>query len=387
MKHKLLIILSSFIILFGLIFVFSYSLLEKKENKANKKVSSNERVLSMRLNGTTSIDYSILSTGFYVLDSVNCDGGSDFKWNTFERSLTLTEFGSSPETCTLDFSSPYLNRVLIDNYEYLGLTKITQTVNSETYDEYRYQGANPNNYVSLNNERWRIIGAVRVTNGTGGYKVKLIREDTLESSYAFNSENSSSTWSEPGSLRVALSDPTNSNSYLRSFLQFSQYFAEVSWSLGNVNDNQTSTNAYIQEHSSSVWSGQPTWNGRMGLANPSDYGFASSSCYNTHTLGTGVTGYDSGDCTSSNWMYYPVGENNVANIYNNQWLMSPSSIQNPNATTLNDTGYVTSLSTTGYVTYDSANAQKYVRPVVYFLDTIKYVSGTGSITEPFIIST
>ena len=55
--------------------------------------------------------------------------------------------------------------------------KVTSDVNEEekdnTVDEnIRYYGSNPNNYVSFNNELWRIIGVF-------GNNVKLVRKDIL----------------------------------------------------------------------------------------------------------------------------------------------------------------------------------------------------------------
>ena len=46
------------------------------------------------------------------------------------------------------------------------------TVINVNEDEYRYSGSNPNNYITFNNETWRIIGIV------DGY-VKIIRNDSL----------------------------------------------------------------------------------------------------------------------------------------------------------------------------------------------------------------
>ena len=41
--------------------------------------------------------------------------------------------------------------------------------------DYRYIGANPNNYVKFNDELWRIIGVFDVDNGTG--KIEKKNED------------------------------------------------------------------------------------------------------------------------------------------------------------------------------------------------------------------
>ena len=47
--------------------------------------------------------------------------------------------------------------------------------------DYRYYGSNPNNYVTFNDELWRIIGVFEVEDDTGtkAYRVKLIRNNFL----------------------------------------------------------------------------------------------------------------------------------------------------------------------------------------------------------------
>ncbi len=48
-------------------------------------------------------------------------------------------------------------------------------------EEYRYAGSNPDNYITFNNETWRIIGLVNVltTNGTVEQRVKIIRNESI----------------------------------------------------------------------------------------------------------------------------------------------------------------------------------------------------------------
>ena len=86
---------------------------------------------------------------------------------------------------------------MINNYSTLGLTKISQAATkNQNYatTEYRYQGANPNNYITFNGETgvWRIIGVfeVQTPNGSGytkEYKVKLLRNvDIVEDAWNLN---------------------------------------------------------------------------------------------------------------------------------------------------------------------------------------------------------
>ncbi len=58
-----------------------------------------------------------------------------------------------------------------------------------TDNNLRYIGSTPNNYVTFNNELWRIIGVMNnVDNGTGKKesRIKLIREDTLNGTFSWD---------------------------------------------------------------------------------------------------------------------------------------------------------------------------------------------------------
>ena len=55
------------------------------------------------------------------------------------------------------------------------------TEQTEALTDYRYIGADPNNYVTFNNETWRIIGVFTVDDGAGNkeQRLKLIRDESI----------------------------------------------------------------------------------------------------------------------------------------------------------------------------------------------------------------
>ena len=58
----------------------------------------------------------------------------------------------------------------------------TQGIMLDNNGDYRYYGANPNNYVTFNDETWRIIGAFNnVDDGTGKKetRLKIIRDESI----------------------------------------------------------------------------------------------------------------------------------------------------------------------------------------------------------------
>ena len=56
--------------------------------------------------------------------------------------------------------------------------------------DYRYIGANPNNYVKFNDELWRIIGVFDTDDGTGKVekRMKIIRNESI-GDYAWDNKN------------------------------------------------------------------------------------------------------------------------------------------------------------------------------------------------------
>ena len=65
------------------------------------------------------------------------------------------------------------------------------TTQTGALTDYRYIGANPNNYVTFNNELWRIIGVFTVEDGNGNQeqRIKIVRNEKLSSDMAWDSNN------------------------------------------------------------------------------------------------------------------------------------------------------------------------------------------------------
>ena len=63
------------------------------------------------------------------------------------------------------------------------------TTQTGALTDYRYIGANPNNYVIFNNELWRIIGVFAVDDGNGNVeqRMKIVRNEQLSSEMSWDS--------------------------------------------------------------------------------------------------------------------------------------------------------------------------------------------------------
>ena len=103
---------------------------------------------------------------------------------------------------------------LTNNKDNSGLYTITHAKDStlqigtnEDITEYRYRGAGPKNYVTFNNEVWRIIGVFPTDDGTGKIenRIKIIKDQSIGNKYWDTSgEYGSNNWARPATLNTEL---------------------------------------------------------------------------------------------------------------------------------------------------------------------------------------
>ena len=238
------------------------------------------------------------------------------------------------------------------------ITDLVNTNPDELYkDEHgdiRYYGKNPNNYVSFNNELWRIMGVI-------DGKIKIIRNESIgNKKWASNSSNN---WN---------------NSDLKSYLNGDYYnsidgtyknmISEETYYLGGATSSNyrtlTASGYYNAERDSSqVYRGNPaSTKQKIGLMYPSDYGYAAgSSC-----LSTALDDYNDG-CYNSDYLTTGVEE----------WLQAPSASDSPYAARLS------SPSRVDY--YNSVTISYAVRPVLYLNSNVQITGGDGSQSNPYTI--
>lgn len=249
-----------------------------------------------------------------------------------------------------------------------------ETEQTETLTDYRYIGSNPNNYVTFNNELWRIIGVFSVDDGTGNVeeRLKLIRDESI-GNMEWDSNNTND-WPN-----ATLNTNLNSGDYWTNSLSedAKNMIGYAVWYLGGTSDYTSASNGltshwYSYERGTTVYSGRSTsWTGKVGLMYPSDYGYATSGGTITDRnacLNKELYNWDSvSDCYNNDWIF------NSAN----QWTITPrASISN----------IVCSLDSSGYLYDNDAYISNYgVRPVVFLKSSIKIVDGDGSSSNPYIL--
>ena len=299
----------------------------------------------------------------------------------------------------------------------------------DDYGNTRYIGANPNNYVSVDGDIWRIIGVMKdVDDGTGNKedRVKLIRAESI-GKYSWDTSESSinkgfgvNEWSQADLMKL-LNPGYESESVGGSLYWNNQsgtcyngsgnntprcnftstgikdklktLISDAVWNTG-ANDGKTYTynniitsKFYELERSSNTGkicsSGTyctdtvartTTWTGKVGLMYPSDYGYATSggsttdraACLNKELYNWGRS---ISDCHTNDWLFNS----------SFQWTISPRA----ESSTAVNAFYVTSGGNVGYY---SAYYGSHVRPVVYLISNVKISSGTGSKSDPFTLS-
>ncbi len=248
-----------------------------------------------------------------------------------------------------------------------------ETEQTEALTDYRYIGSNPNNYVTFNDETWRIIGVFSVDDGTGNVeeRLKLIRDESI-GNMAWNSNNTND-WPN-----ATLNTNLNSGNYWTNSLSkdAKNMIGDAVWYLGGTSNYTSASNGltshwYSYERGITVYSGRSTsWTGKVGLMYPSDYGYATS----------GGTTTDRNACLNKelyNW-------DSVSDCYNNDWIFNSASqwTITPHAS---NSGHVFSLNSTGCVDSYYASDAYGVRPVVFLKSSIKIVDGDGSSNNPYIL--
>ena len=273
---------------------------------------------------------------------------------------------------------------LTDNKDNSGLYTIThpkdttlQIGNDKDITEYRYRGASPKNYVTFNNETWRIIGVFPTDDGTGKIenRIKIIKDQSIGNKYWDTS--GSNNWARPATLNTELNTtylnsldstaqnmigdakyylggitPTSNNGWADTSLQFYSYERKI--------QNTTSNEFYYRSNPNS-------WVGKLGLMYVSDYGYASSNCENKRIWDSNSSSNDISACNTTNWLYKR----------NNEWILPQySSISN----------YAFYAHSNGIVNGSYVNSFSVgVRPVLYLKSSVQITGGNGTSTAPYVI--
>lgn len=309
---------------------------------------------------------------------------------------TITEFTGK---CEVSKSVTFAN-ITVDTKEdksnadglYID-TKVTgKDSDLEFSSKYYYSGANPNNYVVVDKNCYRIV------NISENESIKLVYEasaDSKGSCTGVTTEKSGyvgkNTWNENTTISEAgLGNWFDSKSTIRTFLEdaskkltiagsnknieltdVKEYLTPATFYVGTINYDkytnqslakdieQERTNGNMDTPEKEVYS----FNSYVGLLNVSDYVKASTSDVCNNAL-DGISG--SANCAENNYLY----KSKYA-----YWTL--------NAT--NTRGYVWAINKKGVVSQTTASdTNTYIRPVIY-LNNKTVLKGTGNESNPYKI--
>ena len=369
------------------------------------------------------IDDTLLETGKSVTYElrmwISQDAGNDIQDKIYKSKIVVNGTSNKLPLAT----DKILAKANPENLDYNSATDAQKkemwtftheaTEQTTALTDYRYIGADPNNYVKFNDELWRIIGVFDTDDGTGKVekRLKIIRNESIGNyswdnkdtttgaetaygknewtdarlNYLLNPGHESETnggslyWNrKSGTCYKGQNNSTTSCDFTSTGLTDTakSMIGDAKWYLGGSStyNDVTPPMFYTRERGTTVYSGHSTsWIGKVGLMYPSDYGYATSggsstnrnSCLAKELYNWDSSGYS--DCKNNDWMYN-------GNIW--QWTMSPRADYSYSVFIVYGTGYVGN--------YDAYYAIA-GRPVVYLKSTIKVISGSGTTSSPYIL--
>ena len=279
------------------------------------------------------------------------------------------------------------------------------------YHDYRYVGADPNNYVWFNNDMYQIIGVFDENSHgkTGEYLVKLIMANPLGgySWGAYNSSNTSGTYSSykndwtgnttgiKANLNVLFNEyflnSTNTSSTYGACSNWTYFYSNTNYRTNDCSDivgygidssalnsietttwylygsgtNQSKQNWYLCERGGNSCTGansgsySTTTDAKIGLMYLSDYLYASSyyTSSDTTTQGTSYFG-------NKNWLYKGW-----------EWTLTPYA----------SVSYYVWRVSSGSAYSTSVDNPDSARPTFYLKSTVSISGGDGTFANPYII--
>ena len=312
---------------------------------------------------------------------------------------------------------------LTNNKDNSGLYTIThakdstlQIGNDKDIIEYRYRGANPKNYVTFNNEVWRILGVFPTDDGTGNIenRVKIIKDQSIgkrswddgTTAYNYTKNDNLMLLQDKNKLKVEYLEKTNkydvmltapdacggvsnwarpasSNRYLNG-IYYSNLISEAKnmigqakYYLGGYESSSILTQdmySYERKISGTAYyndTNPNNWIGKIGLMYVSDYGYASNDCNNSTNLES---------CNNQNWL------NNIISLntnYSDSWTITASITSD--AWKRISSFYIYNHGI-GHTEVCGSSGGKQIFPTMYLKSNVLITGGDGTSSNPYKLS-
>ena len=309
------------------------------------------------------------------------------------------------------------------------ISTLAKTNDSLVYDDtndknLRYIGSDPNNYVSVDGELWRIIGVMNnIDDGTGKKesRIKLIRNESI-GTYSWDTSETSinngygvNEWSQADLMKLlnpgyesesaggslywnnksgtCYNGPSNAatpcdftSSGLKNNLK--NLVDNVVWNTGaSFSETILNNNFYYRERSTNTGkicsSGSScndtverttTWTGKVGLMYPSDYGYATSGGSTTDRVTCLNTNLDS-------WK-----ESSVSDCKNNDWLINSEWMYTITPRANSTFSYQCfHIHSNGHVGADIVSRSGKVFPTIYLNPSVIIMLGDGTKDNAYVL--
>ena len=368
----------------------SDKLLGKDEEITCKDVAkiNDEDYASCKITFDSDGNAKVSITGKGKFDGLKITNGT--KENAEVKEITKPTYGMK--------ATEYITNLL--EYDGEGL-KIDNTSDQNI----RYHGSNPNNYVSFNNELWRIIGVF-------GDNVKLVRKDSLgELSWDSSESSVNNGWGVNEWSQSALKNYLNTMYYGGTSVtcyngQNNQtttcptntldnnaktLIDNYTWNTGAVETTKKADTLALYNAERGSVNGKicssgtgcndtvtrtTTWTGYVGLPYPTDYSYASSESVCETNMNAGNINIQKQiynmTCKKNNWMHHG------STMQEGSWTLS--TVAHPNRAF-----GIWFIYGGGLVGDERASLPLMVFPSVYLKNKVKIESGNGTSSNPYIL--
>ena len=398
-KKKITIILLVFLAIFSTIMLVVNKDNVEITNEVGNKSKKSNNLLTMNLEQTAGAgDYKTVTQSEWPTEGYEfnkelskCENGSEISWDDVNKKILMS--GVSADKCYVYFDIARFDKLCNTSTLACHVAKLytgtqgengiyyhnTSLTNGAGDNNYRYAGANPNNYICLGSDAttcpddnlFRIIGVF-------GDKVKVIKDKSVVKMHWDTSNYN--TWSI-SSLNTYLN-----GTYLTSIGTLSDKIDVATWKVGgNTWDNisvSTAKKVYdyeIKNPSTTASTGETEYSAKIGLMYVSDYMFAV--LQDNWTL----VAYNSNDATKD---YRAIKAENWLYLGSDEYTITRSSKNSGEVFAIYSSGEVYSYS----VSCDSGEPlpcsvyAKYARPSFYLISSVEYSGGTGTSSDPIRIN-
>ena len=398
-KKKITIILMVFLAIFSTIMLVVNKDNVEITNEVGNKSKKSNNLLTMNLEQTAGAgDYKTVTQSEWPTEGYKfntelsrCENGSELSWDDVNKKILMS--GVSADKCYVYFDIARFDKLCNTSTLACHVAKLytgtqgengiyyhnTSLTNGAGDNNYRYAGANPNNYICLGSDAttcpddnlFRIIGVF-------GDKVKVIKDKSVVKMHWDTSYYN--TWSI-SSLNTYLN-----GTYLTSIGTLSDKIDMATWKVGgNTWDNisvSTAKEVYdyeIKNPSTTASTGETEYSAKIGLMYVSDYMFAV--LQDNWTL----VAYNSNDATKD---YRAIKAENWLYLGSDEYTITRSSKYSGEVFAIYSSGevYSYSVSCNSNEPLPCSVYAKYARPSFYLISSVEYSGGTGTSSDPIRIN-